>query len=271
MNMLILLRVAALFSIFLFGLAFGSFLNVLIYRLPREMSPLKGFSMCPKCTRRLMPVDLVPVLSWISIKGRCRYCKEPVSPVYPAVEILNGLLWVAVALHFGRTIETVAYMVVVSCLLGVFVSDLQTMIIPDSFPVAIAAAGIVLAVFSGSMPLTERLIGAVCVSGAMLVTVLVSKGRAMGGGDVKLMAALGLCIGWKQILAVLIIGAVAGSLTFVVLSRTENKMGRLVPFGAFLTLGGIVCVLIGPEIIAWYLGFFHTHEYYHTHTQLFFG
>ncbi|MEG1932440.1 MAG: prepilin peptidase, partial [Pygmaiobacter sp.] len=98
--------------VFLFGVVIGSFLNVLIYRLPLGISVAHGFSMCPVCEHRLYPADLVPVVSWLFLGGKCRYCKAPIAPIYPFVELLNGVLWVAMAFRFGLSVECAAFAVV---------------------------------------------------------------------------------------------------------------------------------------------------------------
>ncbi|MEG0895094.1 MAG: prepilin peptidase, partial [Oscillospiraceae bacterium] len=231
--------------IFLFGIVIGSFLNVLIYRLPKEISIAKGFSMCPKCTHRLMPVDLVPLFSWIFLKGKCRYCKEPIPFIYPAVELINGILWLLAYIMFGLSFSLISYFAILSCLLVVVFTDWQQMIIPDSMDVTILLAGILLIFISDSLPLKERLIGLVCVSVPMLILALVSGGRAMGGGDIKLMAALGLCMGWKQTLLITFGGAVLGTITYLILLKTKNKMARQIPYGTFLSIMGIISLLFG--------------------------
>ena len=235
---------------FLFGLVVGSFLNVLIYRLPLELSVVKGYSMCPACEHRLFPRDLVPLFSWLLLRRRCRYCSAPVSWRYPAVELLNALLWLAISLRYGIGIASAAYCMVASCLLVVLFVDWEHQIIPDSMHVGIFIAGLLLA-FWGAPALgwPNRIIGLFSVSVLFLLIVLISGGRAMGGGDVKLMAALGFCLGWKQALLITMLGSVVGSIIALAQRCAATKR---VPFGSFLAAAGILSLFFGDTLIAWY-------------------
>lgn len=239
---------------FLFGIVVGSFLNVLIYRLPRELNIAKGYSFCPACHHRLYPVDLVPVFSWLFLRRRCRYCGEPISWVYPAVELANALLWVGCYIAFGLTGEALAAAGICSALIVVAFCDWQHREIPDSMNITIALMGVILVFVSNALALKERLIGAICVSGVLFLLAFVTGGRAMGGGDIKLMAALGLCLGWKLTVFTTFLGALLGSITFVVLSKTKSKLGREVPFGTFLAAAGVIALFWGDQLLRWYFG-----------------
>jgi leader peptidase (prepilin peptidase)/N-methyltransferase len=244
---------ATVFLVFAYGLLVGSFVNVLIYRLPRGFSIARGRSQCTRCRHTLRAADLVPLASWIALGGRCRYCGSAVSPRYPAVEAANALLWAGVALRFGPTVQSAAMAVVCSCLLAVAFIDWEHMIIPDSLNLVLAAAGLVLLFLTDGLPFYDRMAGAVCVSGPLLLIALVSQGRAMGGGDIKLTAALGLCLGWRLMLLTLFFGAVGGTLLLLLLRGSRLALGRQVPFGTFLAAGGILAILAGEQIIGWYL------------------
>lgn len=235
--------------VFLFGLCIGSFLNVLIYRLPRGMDVAHGFSMCPACEHRLYPVDLIPLFSWLFLGAKCRYCKAKISFIYPFVELLNALLWLGMAMRFGMTLKALAYAVVASCLVVVAFTDWQKMEIPDSMSVVIALAGLLLFFVDDSLSFSARLIGAFCVSVPML---LLAMAGAMGGGDIKLMAALGLCLGWKLTLFTTFFGAVMGTLAVLLLAKTKARLGRLIPFGTFLAIGGVCAVFFGQAFLDWY-------------------
>ncbi|MEG1779351.1 MAG: prepilin peptidase [Oscillospiraceae bacterium] len=260
--------------VLLFGIIIGSFLNVCIYRLPLELSVHKGHSYCPHCKADLHALDLIPLFSYLFLGGKCRYCKQHISWQYPAVELANGLLWLGIFLRFGLTATAVAYAAVVSCLIVIFMTDFTHMIIPDSMNLVIAIAGVVLFITNPDMRI-ERIIGMCCVSLVFLLIALVSHGKAMGGGDIKLMAALGLCLGWKLILLTTLLGAVLGSITYLFLKHSKaHALGRLVPFGAFLAIGGIISILFGHDIIHWYLSLIiigHTHgqngEIHMTHLE----
>lgn len=245
-----------LFVIFLFGICIGSFLNVLIYRLPRGLNVAKGFSFCPGCGHRLYPIDLVPVFSWVFLRGKCRYCGAPISPVYPVVELGNALLWVACAVRFGASGAAFAFMAICSALIVVAFCDWQHREIPDSMPAVIALAGVALAFCDPSVTLAQRGIGFICVAGPMFLLAFATGGAAMGGGDIKLMAALGFCLGWKLTVFTTFGGALLGTLAFFILSKTRAKLGREVPFGTFLAIAGIIAIFWGQPLIDWYFSLF---------------
>ena len=251
------------FPVFLIGLVFGSFFNVLIYRLPRGISFAKGYSKCPDCGHRLMAADLVPLFSWLFLRGHCRYCQKPVSVRYPLVEMITGLLYTAVVWRFGFTIYAFIWVVVCSCLLVIAFVDWEHMIIPDTLNLVIAAMGVILLLLQ-PQSLKDRLLGAFSVSLLFLLIVVVSRGKAMGGGDIKLMAALGLCLGWQLTLFTMAFGAILGTLVMLLLRRTRYALGREVPFGSFLAIVGILAVLWGPAFLAWYLGLILP-EHVHVH------
>lgn len=238
--------------VFIFGIIVGSFLNVLIYRLPRNINFTKGYSMCPKCEHRLYPLDLIPVFSWLFLGRKCRYCNEPISPIYPFVELLNGILWLLMYTGCGLTLDFIANIIILSCLTVVIFTDWQEMIIPDSMNIIIFLAGILLIWGNSTLSLTDRIIGFFAISVPMLLLVIITRGAAMGGGDIKLMAALGFCVGWKEALFITIGGAVLGSIAYLVLLKTKSKLGKQVPYGTFLAITAIISLFYGNEIIYWY-------------------
>ncbi|MEF9984709.1 MAG: prepilin peptidase [Oscillospiraceae bacterium] len=239
--------------VFLFGIVIGSFLNVLIYRLPREISFVKGFSKCPHCDHRLFTKDLIPVFSFLFLKGQCRYCKGKISIQYPLVELANAIMYIGCFARYGFTLQAGIFCIICSALMVIAVTDWQFMIIPDSMNLVIGLCGLALLAISPSLWL-DRLIGAVCVSGVMLLIALVSSGRAMGGGDIKLMAVIGLCFGWKLTLFITAFGAILGTLAVIVLSKTKYALGKKVQFGSFLSIAAIMSIFVGEAFIAWYLG-----------------
>jgi leader peptidase (prepilin peptidase)/N-methyltransferase len=237
---------------FLFGLCIGSFLNVLIYRLPLEMSVSKGFSMCPDCNHRLHWQDLFPVFSWLFLRGRCRYCQKPISPRYMAVELLTACLFLAVWFAYGLTWATIGNMAVVAILIPVIFIDAKHMIIPNELPIALVVVGIYFCIMVPEPGLIARLIGVVVIAVPLSLIALVSGGRAMGGGDIKLMAAIGLCLGWQMTLISFIIGTFVGCIFAVVIQR---KLGGQVAFGPYLAAGIIFCLFFGGYILDWYITF----------------
>jgi leader peptidase (prepilin peptidase)/N-methyltransferase len=259
------------FFVFAFGLCAGSFLNVVVYRLPQAMPIHKGFSMCPACGRRLRAPDLVPLLSWLLLRGRCRYCGAGISLRYPAVELLTGLFWLAVWLRAAAAAPELwlagpspqallalsARFVIVSALVAVIFIDADHMIIPNSLVLVIFAAGIPLCFTPAPPSLAERAIGFFAVSVPLLLLALLSGGRAMGMGDIKLMAAAGFCLGWRSAIAAFLLGALLGSAVSVAAAaRAKRKLGGRVPFGPYLAAGIILCLFFGEDIVGLYLSLF---------------
>lgn len=237
---------------FLFGLCIGSFLNVLIYRLPRGLNAAKGFSFCPACNHRLFALDLIPLFSWLFLRGKCRYCGARISAQYPVVELTNALLWTGCVWRFGFGGAAFAAMAVCSALLVVAFCDWQQREIPDSMHLVILAGALVSMLTGSGLSVGARLAGAVCVAAPMLVLALVTGGAAMGGGDIKLMAALGLFFGWKLSLFTLFGGALLGTAAFFVLAKTKAKLGREVPFGSFLSAAAVLAIFYGDSLLSWY-------------------
>lgn len=236
------------------GLIVGSFLNVLIYRLPRGESLATPASHCPGCGTPIKPYDNVPVLGWLMLRGRCRSCGEAISPRYPAVEALTAALAVAVVLTKHSAIDIALGLLLVVVLIPVALIDLEKRIIPNKIllPAAVAAlvAGAVIA--PGKVP--EQLIAAGAAGGFFLLFALAYP-KGMGMGDVKLAAVLGLYLG-RSVAVALIAGVFAGVVIgAAVLARLGVQQGRktAVPFGPFLALGAIVALFAGPAIVHWYL------------------
>ncbi len=241
-----------------FGLVLGSFLNVVIHRLPRGESVVKPRSRCPGCEREISPRDNLPVLSWLLLRGRCRDCASPISARYPLVELSTGLLLAAVAaVHLGDTTELVLGMVLVAFLVPMALIDLDHRIIPNRLTAPAAVVAIVLGTALDPSGEPERLIAGVAAAGFLLVAALIKPG-GMGMGDVKLAGVLGLFLGAPVAVALmvgLVTGTVAGA---VIMARLGVKAGRkaAVPFGPFLAVGGVVAVLAGAPLIDAYLGAF---------------
>lgn len=257
--------------VFVFGTVIGSFLNVLIYRLPIGMDFKKGRSICTSCKHELNWKDLFPLFSWLFLRGKCRYCKAPISKRYPIVEALNGTMYVLVYLFLcgGNAIEGLftlrflGYAIVMSALIVVSWVDFEHQIIPDSMWIAIFVGGLVNlgdAVVTGDFNkywLIEKLVGLIIVSGLFFLIALVTGGRAMGGGDIKLMAACGFVLGWEAVVISLFMGAVFGVL-FSIIRKIVKKgeMKGVIPFGPFLSMGVAVSAFVGEWIFNTYLNLF---------------
>jgi len=235
------------------GLCVGSFLNVCILRLPRDESLLRPPSTCPNCKQPIAWRDNIPVFSWLWLRGKCRWCHQPISKQYPLIEALVGVLFGASLLAYGMTLHAVAAALFGTLLLGIAITDARHYIIPDEFTWGGLVIGLLVALGGGVDGFLQALLGA-AVGFVLLWVVgwagtLVFKEEAMGGGDVKMMAMVGSFVGWRGVLLTVFAGAALGSLIFVPLSI---KKKRLVPFGVFLAVGAAVTFLFGDAIIAWY-------------------
>ena len=243
----------------LLGLCVGSFLNVVIYRVPNGMSIAMPPSHCPKCGYKLKWYDNIPVLSYLILGGKCRSCKEPISPRYTIVELLNMLLWLLFALSFH---DNIFYLVVcclaASTLVVIAFIDLEHMLIFDRFQIIMLALG-VLAIFADpSVVWWERLIG--FAAGGLLffafygVAYLMYKQEGMGFGDVKLAAVCGLLLGWKNLIVMVLVASLVGSVVLLILKfARKDESKKEYPFAPFIALGTVVAMLVGNYIVQWYI------------------
>lgn len=243
----------------LYGLVIGSFLNVLIYRVPRKLNTVKGRSFCPACGHTLSASDLFPVFSFIFLGGKCRWCRSVISPRYMVVELLNAVLYLLYFDKFGFTVTAAGFCIFASSLICIFFIDAEHMLIFDRFNTAVFLAG-VLMFFGDSLIYCERVIGFFSVSSVLLLIALISKGRAMGGGDIKFTAAAGLVLGWKNSLLSLVLAALIGIMIYgIIYSRNRSKniaTSRIVPFGSYLAAAMIISSFFGDEIIGLYISIF---------------
>ena len=223
----------------LYGTVIGSFLNVCVYRLPRRLPIARGRSMCPACGAQLRAVDLIPLLSFVCLRRRCRTCGAPISWRYPAVEAATGLLFALSYLRYGLTAHAILICLYLSVLMVVALIDYDTQEIPDRLQVMVA---VLVASFWTSPTLTvgEHLIGAVCLSLPMLALALWAGG--FGGGDVKLVAVSGLLLGWRSmLLAALFSSVLAACYGLTLLARHKATLKTQFAFGPWLCLA-LSCV-----------------------------
>jgi len=263
MNDIILYTVA-----FLVGSVIGSFLNVCIYRIPRNISIMLPSSRCPSCNTSIYFYDNIPIISYILLGGRCRYCKEKILLRYPFIEFLNGALYISVLWRFGSPFSwfLLVYFAFLSSLIVITFIDLEYQIIPDG----ITIPGIILALIFGSTTLPDpfnrsdllgfkaSIIGALLGGGLYYVIAILGKAvfkkDVMGGGDIKLMVMVGGILGWKGVLLTTFIGSLFGSLIGISLIVIKGKeWGIKIPFGPYLSLGAFISLLLGEEILRWYL------------------
>lgn len=241
--------------IFLIGISIGSFLNVCIYRIPKKEDIVFERSHCMSCGNVLKWYELIPLFSFLVQGGKCRNCKTKLSVQYPLIELLNGLIYVWIFMAKGFQPESILLCICASVLIVISVIDWRTYEIPFGCNIIIGILGIV-RVFSNLAHWYDYVIGFFAVSGLFLIIYWITKGRGIGGGDIKLMAAAGLLLGWQNILLSLMIGSIAGSVIHLALMKIQGK-DRVLAFGPYLAFGIFISMLYGNDIITWYLGMFH--------------
>jgi leader peptidase (prepilin peptidase)/N-methyltransferase len=252
--MLTLLIVAC----FLFGLAIGSFLNVVIYRIPRKESIVSPRSACPKCATPIRERDNIPVVSWMILRGKCRTCREPISIRYPLIELACAALFAGAAARVGFNWDLPAFLIFIASLLALSAIDVELLILPKViiYP-SLIAIGALLIVAAGVTNQWHRLlIAALCSVGWFVVFFVINfaSPRALGFGDVRLAPVLGLALGWLGIRYVILgffAANLVGALIGLALIATK-KMSREqpIPYGVFLALGAGIALYAGPEILA---------------------
>ena len=246
--------------IFVLGLIVGSFSNVCIYRIPRNESIVYPASHCPKCRTTIRPIDNIPLLSYILLKGRCRNCKSKISIQYPVVEFLTGFIYLIIYLIYGLSIQTLIYIILSSALIIIAFIDLNEQIIPDVISLPGIVMGFILSFLVPYISFINSALGVLFGGGIILIIGLcgsvIFKKEAMGGGDVKLAAMIGAFLGWRYIIISLFFGFFLGALAgiFLVLSKIKSRED-MVPFGPFIVLGSLITLLWGEKILIWYLGF----------------
>ncbi len=231
------------------GAVIGSFLNVVIHRLPRRESLVSPPSRCPQCETPVKPYDNVPVVSWLVLRGRCRHCGAPISPRYPIVELLTALVFAAVVLVRGFDDDLVLELPFVAALIALAGIDVDHKLLPNRIVYPMAAYGVVATLLVDRGDLVEHLVAGAGAFVFLLVAALAYP-RGMGMGDVKLAGAMGLYLG-VAVIPALLTAFLTGSIVGVGILVREGAAARkkAVPFGVFLAIGGIVGVLAGPELV----------------------
>lgn len=246
-----------LYTIFFFilGTIFGSFLNVVIYRLPRGESVVFPPSHCPSCGKRLQASDMVPLLSYIFLKGKCSYCGAKISFRYFGVELLTGIAFVLVYMQWGFSLETVAGLLLTLVLISSAFIDFDQGIIPDKITYPAFTAGICLAF--GTVGIKSALLGVLFYAGIFLIVAVLSRG-GMGGGDVKLAAVTGSFTGLPGAVTAFILSALLGGL-FSLILILAGRAGRKtkIRFGPFMAIGGFTAYNYGLQLAGFYLGLFN--------------
>lgn len=237
--------------VFLYGIVIGSFLNVCIYRIPLGENVAKERSHCMQCGHMLSWFELIPIFSWLALRGRCRKCKAKISAQYPLIEALNGILYVIVFYVHGFSWESGIYCLMTSALIVLSVIDERTGEIPIGINIFLLTLGVAELALSREMWLSH-VIGMVAVSGVLELLFILSKGNAIGGGDIKLMATAGLILGWEKIVLAFFIGCILGSI--IHLTRMKlTKAEHVLAFGPYLSAGIFIAAVWGTQMIHFYI------------------
>jgi len=241
-------------TVFIFGLIMGSFYNVVIYRVPNHQSIVYGSSHCPNCEKTIQAIDLIPVLSFIFLKGKCRYCKQTIAWRYPLVELLTALLFTLVYLRYGYSLYTSLGIIMSSLLIIIAFIDIDTMEISDTLQILLLIIALC-TLFISPLPWLDHLIGLFIISLPFLLIALIT--GAMGGGDIKLIAVGGLLLGYQAVLVAFFIASVSGGIYASYLLIFKHK-GRktMVAFGPFICLGIYFAYLYGFQLYTLYLSLF---------------
>jgi leader peptidase (prepilin peptidase)/N-methyltransferase len=244
----------------LLGLVLGSFMNVCIYRLPRGLSPVRPRSGCPSCGHLLSWYENVPVVSYLVLRGRCRACRAPISPMYPIVEFITGAVFLAGYVWYGPTPLLIVRLVFAWAMIALFVIDLQHKILPN----VITLPGIVVGVLANALAgpgWVASLIGAAVGAGSLFaiaeIYYRVRHEEGLGMGDVKMLGMIGAFLGWKLVVVTLVLSSFLGSIVGIgVLIAKKESLKYALPFGTFLAIAALIAAVGGDAILNWYLGYF---------------
>ncbi len=243
--------------ILLLGLIIGSFSNVCIYRIPRNESLIRPGSHCPKCNQPIKFYDNIPLVSFIILKGKCRYCKGKISWQYPLVEFLTGIIYLLLFLRYGLQLVTFVYMFFCSALIIITFIDLKENIIPDVLSLPFLLLGFLMSFFLKNLSPINSLLGILAGGGVLLLVAILGsflfKKEAMGGGDIKLAAMVGAFLGWQLTLLSLFLSFFTGAIIGIVILIKNKGESDPIPFGPFIALGTIIALFFGHSIINWYL------------------
>jgi len=242
----------------IFGGMIGSFLNVCICRLPKEQSIVWPGSHCPHCQKPIQFYDNIPLLSYFLLKGKCRYCKRPISIQYPVVEGITALSSLFLIMRFGPSLSFLFYFAFIAALIVITVIDLYYQIIPDVISLPGVGVGLLASLLVPEITFWNSLIGILLGGGSLfLVATLYQwlfKREGMGGGDVKFLAMIGAFLGWKAVILTILLSSLIGSITGIFIMVLKGKDSKYaIPFGPFLSLGAVISLFYGESLIRWYL------------------
>lgn len=241
--------------LFLVGVIFGSFFNVVGLRIPNHESIVRPRSTCPTCRRVLTPSELIPIISYILQKGKCKHCKKKISTIYPIVECITGCLFCITPFFMGWNGETVVAFTLISLFIIIIVSDITYMIIPDKILAFFAVLFVIERGLSPLLPWWNSIAGAVTGFGMLFLIAIISNG-GMGGGDIKLFAVIGYVIGAKGMLLAFFFSCFSGAIVGIAfMAAGKIKKGNPIPFGPFICMGTLIAYFFGEQIIDTYMRF----------------
>lgn len=251
--------------VLIFGAIVGSFLNVIIHRLPLEESIVFPASRCPSCRTPIRFYDNIPVVSWVVLRGRCRSCREPISPRYPLVELANGIFYAALYLHTGVDWAFIPLAATISIFIALVFIDLDVQLLPDVLDLPGIAIGVAIGALRAGdrLPLVvssswiDSLIGAAAGAGILYALSvayrLIRKVEGMGLGDVKMLGMIGAVVGWQAVAPVLFVASIVGAVFGIALAmRREEGLQAALPFGIFLGLATLAVMFFGDTLFEWY-------------------
>lgn len=247
---------------FVAGLALGSFLNVLIYRLPRHLKFVWGRSFCPHCQAPIAFYDNIPLISFLILAGKCRRCGKPISWRYPLVEFLNGAAYLFFLWKFGVTVEFAVFSLLASALIVILFIDLEFQVIPDVITLPGLVVGLGLSFLPGGLTIWESFLGLLVGGGGLYMVAVLGdrlfKRESLGGGDIKMAAMLGAFLGWQKIIFIFFTSAFLGLIISLVVMLFSKKIRetRMVPFGPFIAVAAIIAIIYGQQIIESYINHF---------------
>ena len=246
---------------FIIGMCTGSFLNVCIYRLPMSKSIIHPGSMCPSCENPIHFYDNIPIISYLWLRGKCRFCSTPISIRYPLVEAMSGLLCLGVYLKFGPTAQALIYFTFIATLLAITFIDIDHRIIPDVISLPGIPIFFLASLLLPTLNYLDSLLGILAGGGILYLVAfgytLLTKKEGMGGGDIKLLAMIGALIGWKGVFFTIFVSSAVGTVSgMVIMLMTRKSMKLAVPFGPFLAIGAITYIFFGPQLLTLYFNMF---------------
>jgi leader peptidase (prepilin peptidase)/N-methyltransferase len=243
--------------LFIFGTLVGSFLNVCIYRIPREESIVSPPSHCPNCSTPLKPFELIPLISFLILKGKCRYCKNPISLRYPFVELITGIIFVLIFKNYGISLKGLSFLIFSCSLIVIFFIDLSFQIIPDIITYPGILVGLILSPWT--VGLKNSFSGFIIGISIFFLIAFIWKG-GMGGGDIKMAGMMGSFLGIKSLIFALFLSFLFGSIIGIILAIFKFKTLKVyIPFGPFLVVGSFSLIFYGEKVLEfwnWYLKIF---------------